>query len=123
MLLVEDDHEVAMLATEMLSDLSYNVIRAASAQGALGALANERGVDLVFSDVMMPGGMSGIELAQAIRERRPELPVVLTSGYMFDDKGGPGAQGFTILPKPYQIDALAIALRRALALETREFDD
>lgn len=114
-LLVEDDHEVAMLATEMLSDLGYNVIRTASAEEALGALANERGIDLVFSDVMMPGGMSGVELARAIRERRPKLPVVLTSGYMFEDKGGAGAQDFTIVAKPYEMDTLATVLRKALA--------
>ncbi len=114
-LLVEDDYEVAMLATEMLSELGYDVIRTASAEGALGALANERGVDLVFSDVMMPGGMSGVELARAIRERRPELPVVLTSGYTFEDRGGVGARDFTIVPKPYQIDTLATILRQALA--------
>jgi PAS domain S-box-containing protein len=116
-LLVEDDHEVAMLVTEMLSDLGYNVIRTGSAEGALGALANEREVDLVFADVMMPGGMSGVDLARAIKERRPELPVVLTSGYMFEDKSRARVQDFTIVAKPYQIDTLAMVLRKALAQE------
>ena len=70
-LLVEDDDEVAALVGEMLDQLGYEVMRAASAAAALGALANGRRVDVVFSDIMMPGGMNGVELAREIRRRRP----------------------------------------------------
>ena len=66
-LLVEDDDEVAALVCEMLDELGYEVTRAASAAAALGALANGRQVDVVFSDIMMPGGMSGVELAREVR--------------------------------------------------------
>ncbi len=60
-LLVEDDDEVATLVGEMLGQLGYEVTRAASAAAALGALADGRSVDLIFSDIMMPGGMNGVE--------------------------------------------------------------
>ena len=80
-LLVEDDEEVAALTREMLSHLGFNVIHAASPDAALGALANARHIDIVFSDIMMPGGISGLELAREIRRRQPGLPIVLTTGY------------------------------------------
>src|SRR5690606_13878065 len=70
-LLVEDDVEVASLVQEMLRAIGCDVVHAMSARAALGALANGRHIDLVFSDVMMPGGTSGIELAREVRRRRP----------------------------------------------------
>ncbi|MET3762068.1 CheY-like chemotaxis protein [Sphingomonas sp. UYEF23] len=114
-LLVEDDYEVATLVTEMLSDLGYQVIRTASPEGALGALANGRTVDIVFSDNMMPGGMNGVELAREIRRRRPGLPILLTSGYAGAAARDAANENISILPKPYQLDALDQALRRARA--------
>jgi CheY-like chemotaxis protein/anti-sigma regulatory factor (Ser/Thr protein kinase) len=108
-LLVEDDDEVASLVTDMLRELGYRVVRAGSSASALGALANGRDIDIVFSDVMMPGGMNGIELAREIRRRREE-PVLLTSGYADAVKEAAAAQGIVILPKPYEIDDLALAL-------------
>src|SRR5690606_26939205 len=80
-LLVEDDVEVATLVQEMLRSIGCGVVHAMSARAALGALASGRHVDLVFSDVMMPGGTSGIELAREVRRRRPDRPILLTSGY------------------------------------------
>lgn len=114
-LLVEDDHEVAALVTEMLGDLGYRVTRAASPDGALGALANGRPVDVVFSDIMMPGGMNGVELAREIRRRRPGLPILLTSGYAGAAAREAASENIPILAKPYQIDALDQALRRIRA--------
>jgi signal transduction histidine kinase/CheY-like chemotaxis protein len=110
-LLVEDDEEVAKLTTEMLDQLGFDVIRAASAVAALGALANGRSVDFVFSDVMMPGGMSGIDLAREIKKRRVGLPVLLTSGYAEAVRSEAEAEGVRILPKPYRLDELSAALR------------
>lgn len=72
-LLVEDDEEVAVLVSEMLDQLGYEVFRTARATSALGALANERDFDLAFSDIMMPGGMSGVDLAKEVQARRPHL--------------------------------------------------
>jgi PAS domain S-box-containing protein len=110
-LLVEDNDEVATLVTEMLRELGYRVTRAASAQGALGALADGREIDLVLSDIMMPGTMNGMELAREVRRRRPGAPILLTTGY-----AGPAVQeavveGIDILCKPYAIEALDAALR------------
>lgn len=113
-LLVEDDREVASLVQEMLGAIGCEVVHAMSARAALGALADGRHIDLVFSDVMMPGGTSGIELAREVRRRRPGLPILLTSG--FADAVGPQAQalGIPILRKPYALDDLRVAIRQQL---------
>jgi CheY-like chemotaxis protein len=114
-LLVEDDDEVAALVAEMLDELGFEVVRAATAAAALGALANGRSVDLVFSDIMMPGGMNGVELAREIRLRRNDLPILLTSGYSEAAKQDAEAQGIKILRKPYQLAELEEALRQTMA--------
>jgi signal transduction histidine kinase/CheY-like chemotaxis protein len=116
-LLVEDDDEVAALATEMLAHLGYGVTRAASASAALGALSDDRAIDLVFSDVMMPGGMNGVQLAREIRARRTDLPVVLTTGFQGMEANGAEAEGIPVVPKPYQLGDLASALAAALAMK------
>jgi CheY-like chemotaxis protein len=113
-LLVEDDDEVAALASEMLDQLGYEVTRAATAAGALGALADGRPFDVVFSDVMMPGGMNGVDLAREIWRRRAGLPVVLTSGYAQAAAPEASAAGIPILAKPYGLDQLSAALHAAL---------
>jgi signal transduction histidine kinase/CheY-like chemotaxis protein len=112
-LLVEDDDEVASLVTEMLRELGYNVMRAANSVSALGALANGRNIDIVFSDVMMPGSMNGIDLAREIRRRRREIPILLTSGYAETVKSTAVVEGIRVLSKPYQLEDLAIALQAA----------
>jgi len=109
-LLVEDDDEVAALVSEMLWQLGYEVTRAASGAAALGALADGRTVDLVFSDIMMPGGMNGIELAREIKRRRSDIPVLLTSGYSEAAVHEAERESIQILSKPYHIDELAAAL-------------
>ena len=114
-LLVEDDDEVAALVSEMLRQLGYEVTRAASAAAALGALADGRAVDLVFSDVMMPGGMNGVELAREIQKRRSDVPILLTSGYSGAAVHAAKEAGVRILSKPYRIDELAAALDAAKA--------
>ena len=118
-LLVEDDDEVAALASEMLDQLGYEVTRAASATAALGALANGRSVDIVFSDIMMPGGMNGVDLAHEIRRRRADLPIVLTSGYAEATAQEANAAGVHILPKPYALDDLSTALNAAMSTRGR----
>jgi CheY-like chemotaxis protein len=113
-LLVEDNDEVAALVSEMLGEIGYEVTRVASAQAALGALANGRRVDLVFSDIMMPGEMDGVDLAREIRHRRANLPIVLTSGYAEPTLHDAEAQGLRVLRKPYRLDELEAALRAAV---------
>ncbi len=112
-LLVEDDNEVAALVSEMISELGYEVTRVASAAAALGALADGRSVDLIFSDVMMSGGMNGVELAREVKRRRSDMPLLLTSGYSGAALREAEEMGIQILPKPYQIEELAAALGKA----------
>jgi signal transduction histidine kinase/CheY-like chemotaxis protein len=109
-LLVEDDNEVAKLASEMLDQLGFEVVHVSSATAALGALANGRSIDLVFSDIMMPGEMNGVELAREIRKRRKGMPVLLTSGYAEAARLEAETEGVQILPKPYRLDELSTAL-------------
>lgn len=113
-LLVDDDEEVAALVGEMLQHLGFTVTHAASAAAALGALANGRAVDIVFSDVMMPGGMNGVELAREIRARRLDIPVLLTSGYAEAAKKAAADEGVYVLAKPYRLEELALAIRDAM---------
>ena len=118
-LVVEDNDDVATLVTEMVRELGYRVTRAASAQAALGALADNRDVDLIFSDVMMPGSMNGIDLAREIRRRLPGSPVLLTTGFVGAALRDAEAENIQLLSKPYDIAALDTALRAALASRVR----
>ncbi|WP_395613988.1 PAS domain S-box protein [Allosphingosinicella sp.] len=110
-LLVEDNDQVRAFAESLLAELDYRVVSAASAQEALEALA-ARDVDLLFTDVMMPG-MSGIELAERARALRPDLPVLLASGYS-EEMAGSTAAVFPALAKPYGAATLGAALAAAL---------
>ncbi|MDF0517937.1 PAS domain S-box protein [Bradyrhizobium yuanmingense] len=112
-LVVEDDDEVGRFSTELLEDLGYVVRRVANANAALAILGeNEFAVDLVFSDVIMPG-MNGVELAGIIRERYPGLPVVLTSGYS-TVLAENAHRGFELIQKPYSVESLSRILRKAI---------
>ena len=113
-LLVEDDDEVASLVTEMLRELGYEAMRVASAEAALGALADGRAVDLLFSDILMPGRMNGLDLAREARRRRPGLPVLLTSGYADEAIREADRQGIPVLRKPYDLNTLAAILGEKL---------
>lgn len=114
-LLVEDDDNVAGLVGEMLKELGYEALRAPSAAAALECLATGRSFDLVFSDMIMPGEMTGLDLAREVARRRPELPVLLTTGYS-EAAASALDEGFALLAKPYEMQALATELQRALAL-------
>ncbi|MEG8055472.1 response regulator [Sphingomonas sp. 22L2VL55-3] len=110
-LVVEDNTEVGMFATEALAELGYHTVWAMDASKALAELAVDADrFDIVFSDVMMPG-MSGIELGQQIARLYPKLPVVLTSGYS-EVLAQSGTHGFDLVHKPYSIDSLSRALRK-----------
>ena len=109
LLLVEDDREVSVLTKDMLASLGFTVIHVTSADAALGALANGRVVDFVLSDVMIPGGVNGLELAREIRRRHPDLPIALMTGYV--ESAADLLDGeFNLLQKPYTIADLAHAL-------------
>jgi PAS domain S-box-containing protein len=113
-LVVEDDTLVAELAAGMLGELGFETIVAHSAKEAIEQLTGGEKPKLVFSDIVMPGGISGIELAHKVRDRFPELPILLTTGYS-EEVGG--AHGFPVLQKPYELDSLAGALGKLLKQE------
>ncbi len=116
-LVVEDNSEVADIATELLNELGYHVTRVGGAPAALELLRGGERFDLVFSDVVMPGGMSGVELAQVIRKDYPDVPVVLTTGY-FKAGDKPLPRGLPVLRKPYDIAELKSTLRSAMKHST-----
>jgi len=113
-LVVEDDLLVAELAAGMLDELGFEPVVSHSAKEALDCLASGDRPKLVFTDVVMPGGISGIELAEKVRKRFPELPILLTTGYSEEVAGH---HGFPVLQKPYELDSLAGALARVLKRE------
>jgi PAS domain S-box-containing protein len=112
-LVVEDNADVAVVTASLVEQLGYRTVRAETASDALNRLRGGEKIDLIFSDVVMPGEMNGIALAQAVQNRCPGIPVLLTSGYSDVVQAATGAQ-FPILRKPFQLPALAKAIREAL---------
>ncbi len=110
-LVVEDDELVADLAAGMLDELGFEPHVVHSAKEALDRLTNGDRPRLIFSDIIMPGGISGLELARKVRNRFPELPILLTTGY--SEQVG-GTHGFEVLQKPYELESLATALEKVL---------
>jgi PAS domain S-box-containing protein len=111
-LMVEDNPEVAEVTASLLEQLGYRVMRADNAMDALSVLQRGQKIMLVFSDIVMPGNMNGVALAQEVGNRYPRLPVLLTSGY--SDVVQTAASQFRILRKPFQLNALEKAIREAL---------
>jgi len=111
-LVVEDNAHVGEFATQLLQDLGYETVWAPHADAALALLNEGQAFDVVFTDVVMPG-MSGIDLAKEVQRQRPELPVVLASGYSHVI-AEEGSHGFPLLQKPYSVNCLVKALRGAL---------
>jgi len=106
-LLVEDNPDVASVSRNLLEQLGFNVRRAADAEAALREIERNH-VDLVFSDIVMPGKLDGLGLARRLREIRPDLPVLLATGY--SDAAADVRGEFPILRKPYEIHQLSKAI-------------
>ena len=113
-LLVEDNKAVAEVVHQMLRTAGCEVVWVANADDALKQLAQPAGVDVILSDIVIEGAMSGLDLAQSVRARSPDLPVVLMTGYSEALARG-SASGFTVLAKPFTQDEVAAAIRRARA--------
>jgi len=111
-LVVEDNAALRRVAVRQLTRLGYAVIEADSAEAALGQLATTR-VNVLFTDVVMPGGMNGFELAQRARVVQPDIKVLLTSGFP-EQLADPAAIGARLLNKPYRAEDLARAVRATL---------
>ncbi|HET7163445.1 MAG TPA: PAS domain S-box protein [Rhodanobacteraceae bacterium] len=115
-LLVEDDDLVRAHAVQLLTSLGYRVIVASNGPEALELLRNEVPCDILFTDVIMPGGLTGPKLAEAARVLRPGLPVLYTSGYTENAivHHGRVDRGINLLHKPYRKPELAAKLRAVL---------
>jgi CheY-like chemotaxis protein len=108
-LLVEDNPDVAFASTGLLEQLGYAVRWVSNAEDALNEI-DRNGINLVFSDIVMPGKMDGIDLAKVIHQKRPELPILLTTGY--SGEGRTERNEFPVLRKPYQIHDLSHAISK-----------
>ena len=117
-LVVEDNDDLRRVTAQGLRFRGYQVREAGTAAAAIDVLATDRDVRLLFADVVLPGDVDGVDLAEQAGKLRPGLPVILTSG--FPDTRGTGkgekvvSSGFPLLNKPYRHDELAQAVREAL---------
>jgi CheY-like chemotaxis protein len=112
-LIVEDSEDVRALTKESLRELGYHTFEAGAGQAALQILQEHSEIQLLLTDVGLPGGMNGRQLADEARRRRSNLKVLLATGYarnaiVHDDRLGPGVQ---LITKPYTFEALASKLR------------
>lgn len=114
-LLVEDDALVRMFVMDLLEDHGCEVIERWDAAGALAALVEEMGVDLLVTDVTLPGERSGADIAREARTRNPGLPVLFTTGhsdFTWADRLGHGE--VAVLAKPFDVAAFSRVLARLL---------
>jgi CheY-like chemotaxis protein len=116
-LVVEDDPDIRALAVELLTGWGYRVLSAVDAAMALSILDRDPSIELLFSDVVMPGEMSGSELVEHARRTRPGLKVLLTSGYTLHPalRAAPVQGVAAFLAKPYRPHELAAQIRKVLA--------
>ena len=115
-LVVEDDPDARALAVALLSDLGYRLLEARDGRSALAALDRSSRVDLLFTDVVLPEGMSGPNLAAEVKRRFPAVAVLFTSGYTDNAIIHQGRldKGVELLNKPYRRVALAKKIRSVL---------
>ena len=115
-LVVEDDADVRSTVVDMLTELGYRVLQAREAQSALAIVESGIPIDLIFTDVVMPGPLRSPELARKARERLPNVAVLFTSGYTENAivHGGRLDEGIDLLSKPYSREALARKIRHVL---------
>jgi CheY-like chemotaxis protein len=114
-LVVEDDIDVREISVEILQSLGYKILVARTGQEALDLLQNSKQVDLLFTDLVMPGGISGVELARQARAMHPDLRILLTTGYARVE--APAADEFPIISKPFRSAELSLAIARLIARE------
>ena len=115
-LVVEDDEKVRRLAVKVITALGYRVCEAEDGATALEAIDNTADIDIMMTDVILPGGMSGRDIADEVAVRRPEVGVIFASGYSADViiYDGKLDEGVELSSKPYRREALARALRRVV---------
>ena len=115
-LVVEDNSDVRQIVMTSLTSFGHRVLEAHDSKGALDILRRDQAIDLLFTDVVMPGGMSGVELAEQARQLRPGIKILLTSGFAkaaMEDAAQAHPSG-QLLSKPYRTQDLARAIRETL---------
>ncbi len=112
-LMVEDQIEVGELGKTILEDLGYDVVLVNSGRAALDTLAADTDFRLVFTDILMPGGMNGVALAQSVRRDFPHIAVLLTTGFA-DEAIDEGSRSFELIRKPYRRNELNQRIRAVL---------
>jgi len=112
-LIVEDDDEMASLVADMLERLGHRGLRVSTLAAAVAVLSGGEAVDLIFADVLLAGGGSGLDLAREVGRRQLGLPIVLTSGFGSGMQGRLAAARLPFLPKPYTLAALEQVLQQA----------
>jgi CheY-like chemotaxis protein len=113
-LIAEDEFLVRLTIAEFLRDAGYNVIEASNADEALEIFKSGSAIDLLFSDVRMPGSMDGCELARRVRAAWPETQIILTSGYSEGLLTARSVSEDFVVPKPYRPQAILTTIRTAI---------
>ena len=116
-LVVDDEPTVRMLVTEVLEDLGYTAIEAADSASGLKVLQSDVRIDLLISDVGLPGGMNGRQMADAARVSRPDLKVLFITGYAENAAVGNGhlEPGMAVLTKPFVVETLGLRIREIIS--------
>jgi CheY-like chemotaxis protein len=114
-LVVEDDDRVRRATFARLMDLGYRVLEASDGTAAMGVLSQHPEIEILFSDLVMPGEISGLHLARRVRDLYPNVHIILTSGYSAELLNGEAEElGLQVLRKPYHQAELARVFREAL---------
>jgi CheY-like chemotaxis protein len=115
-LVVDDEADLLEIAHAYLTEMGYSVLRADNAATALNSVTLFKEIDLMITDIMMPGGMDGVELAERARVLNPRLKIIFTSGYPSDalvERNGTRIDG-PMLRKPYERSDFATIIRRTM---------
>ena len=114
-MVVDDEFHVRQMSSESLRELGYTVVEAANGDEALALIAKRKDINMMFTDIVMPG-INGRELADKARERAPDMPILFTTGYTRDTtfQDGMVDRGIVLLSKPFTIDQLAQKMRQVL---------
>lgn len=121
-LLVEDDAEVRDLTFELLKDMGHRVVAADTAKTAMARLEKDSGFDLLLTDIVLPGGVNGVELSHRVHARIPQLKIVYMTGYADDalrHQALPDERA-NYLAKPFRKAELSAALEKALRDDTSD---
>ena len=117
MLVIDDEHSVRLLVTEVLDSLGYTALEARDSNTGLAVLQSNARVDLLITDVGLPGGLNGRQIAEAARMQRPALKVLFITGYAESvaTRNGSLPAGMQIMTKPFTMEELTMRIQRFLA--------